>query len=767
MPSWRSIPLLLLYLGLVIAMLTGMGQMPIETPKTPTVTAEQIQLPSAEAFSPELSRRLKAALPEAKGPYINRLALEKSPYLRQHAENPVNWMPWSEEAFARAKELHRPVLVSIGYATCHWCHVMEKESFEDVELAGFINRHFVAIKVDREERPDVDALYMSATLLMNRSGGWPMTVVLTPEKLPFFAGTYFPARTGDRGQQPGFLNLLVTLSQAWEDEPERIQETGALLLSNLKKLEEDAKLVGPLSNQPLHAAYKRLSALYDREWGGFGRAPKFPQPSQLGFLLRYSRQFGAPDAEAMVENTFDHMLRGGIYDQVGGGFARYATDRLWHVPHFEKMLYDNAQLLSLSVELWQKTRKRRFLEASKDIYRYLVRDMQSPKGGFYAATDADSEGKEGSFYLWTPSELKAVLGSKGAHFVVNRFKLSPEGNFEGKNILYSDESPAEAAKRMKMRPKAMRETWSELREKLYEARNKREKPLLDDKILAGWNGQVIAALASFGAATGNEEALKKASQAADFVLSAMRNEKGQLYRAYRDNSAFTEGVLEDYAFMIDGLLRLFEATQKGRWLQAAIQLQAVQDADFWDRVDHGYFQRSSRVPALLLRQKPRVDGAEPSGNSVAALNLLRLYRLTDEIRYYRQAEQLLRVMSGMLDHGASGGSKMASALDSFHDRGWQIVLVGSELPGARALSKMIQRSFLPHAIRLELPESPPKALLKQLPWLEGKTIMKKKPTVYICESGRCLKPVTGPKGLQKQLEALEKASASLSPKASR
>ncbi|MEO1334384.1 MAG: thioredoxin domain-containing protein, partial [Myxococcota bacterium] len=682
--------------------------------------------------------------------YINRLIRETSPYLLQHAHNPVDWWPWSDEAFAAAKAMGRPILLSVGYSTCHWCHVMERESFEDEEIAAYINSHFIAIKVDREERPDVDSVYMMAVQLMTGRGGWPMTVVMTPDGRPYFGGTYFPARDGDRGVRIGFLSILQRLFEAFRDEPEKVASSANSLSQALAKASQREPPKGMPGREVFRDACQILAKRFDPLYGGFGRPPKFPRPSTYELLLRFARRSGDPQALHIVTHSLRKMMRGGVYDHVGGGFARYSTDRQWLVPHFEKMLYDNAQLVSLLIETYQASGDSDFAEIAKETLDYVLREMTSPEGGFYSATDADSEGEEGKFFVWTLAELDTILGPDASKIVQAYFDVTNDGNFEGHSILHRPRTDAEIAQQLNIEVDALRQQIEKAKSTLYAARKKRIAPLLDDKIITEWNGQMISALARAGFALDDSKYISSAKKAADFILGAVSHE-GRLRRAYRKGQARHAAVLEDYAFFIAGLLDLYEATSEQRWLQEAIRLQTIVDTHFLDADNGGYFATADDSPKLLVREKPIYDGAQPSGNSVSALNLLRLHTLTTDDKYRALAERVIFALGQTLLDGAVETPKLATALDFYYDEAKEIAVVG-EGPERQALLDVLRKSFLPNRA-LSLHPTP------EVPWTEDKRPMGGKPTAYVCLNQVCKKPTSDPKELERQLAEIARIEA--------
>jgi uncharacterized protein YyaL (SSP411 family) len=695
--------------------------------------------------------------------HVNRLIHESSPYLLQHAHNPVNWHPWGDEAFEKAATSGRPVLLSVGYSTCHWCHVMERESFEDEEIAAFINTHFVAIKVDREQRPDVDDIYMTAVQMMTGRGGWPMTVVLTPEREPFFAGTYFPARDGDRGARKGFLTILEELDRDYRESPgevvERAQEVSRRIAASARGGGR-GRLPG---SAPLAAAAEQFADGYDDQWGGFGKAPKFPRPAIFEFLLKWGRRAGDAEASALASQqtfgTLDRMIEGGIHDHVGGGFHRYSTDRRWLVPHFEKMLYDNAQLVTAFLDAWQLSGAERYERVTRETLNYLMREMSAPSGGFYSATDADSPvpGKdhqeEGWFFTWTERELVELLSEEETEAVQANFATSVRGNFERRNIFHTPKSADEVAQGLEIPREELDARVASALPKLYTARAKRPPPLRDDKILASWNGLALSAFARAGFVLDDPRYLTRARTLAAFLLEDMRDGEGRLLRSIKDGQSSGRGYLDDHAFVIQGLLDMYEADGDPRWLEAAIALQAQLDLHHLDAEHGGYFTTADDGEALLARQKPDYDGAEPSGNSVAALNLLRLHQLTGREEFRKRGVGTLAAFSSRMTKGPRSVPKMLSALDYALDRPLQIFLVG---PGQEApdpeMVAVLRKSFVPNRALVMVAEDQVPAQKALIPGMENKVAMKGKTTAYVCEENVCQLPSADPGVFRKQLE---------------
>ncbi len=732
-------------------------------------------LPGTPPFDPQLAQRLKSAWaarapsyqprtrhlgPDGSPLYSNRLFLETSPYLLQHAHNPVNWYPWGAEAFDAARRLGRPVLLSVGYSTCHWCHVMEEECFEDLEVARYLNENYIAIKVDREERPDVDAVYMSAVQALTGGGGWPMTVWLAPDRKPFFGGTYFP--------KAEFLAALRKLKQAYAAEPDRVAAQAA----ELTKAIEESLRPAPSSDLPqravLHAAARIAASQYDPANGGTSGAPKFPSGLPLRLLLRYHRRTGDAGSLEMVSRTLEKMAAGGIHDQAGGGFHRYSTDPRWLVPHFEKMLYDNALLATTYLEAFQATGRREFADVARDILRYIDRDMTSPEGAFYSATDADSlapNGKreEGWFFTWTLAELEAALGRERARVVEAYYGVTAKGNFHGRNILHTPRPLPEVARELGIPLEKARQIVDESRELLYAGRNKRPRPLRDEKILTSWNGLAISALAQASLALGDDRYAQRAARAAQFVLAKLRR-NGQLLRSYKDGQAKHDAYLDDYAFFTAGLLDLFEATGEPRWLESAIDLDRVLERHYDDSKAGGFFATAADHEQLLAREKPAYDGAEPSGNSVAVANLLRLAEFTSGDRYRRRAERALQAFRNVLARSPVALSEMLLALDFYYDTPKEIVIVTPQSRAdAEPLVARLRASFVPNRVLIVAPQSRIPALVKLVPLVEAKIAQKGRATAYVCEKRVCQLPTADPDVFARQVAKVQPLTAGKPP----
>ncbi len=679
--------------------------------------------------------------------YTNRLAREKSPYLRQHAHNPVDWYPWGDEAFAKAQAEHKPILLSVGYSTCHWCHVMEEESFEDDDIAAVLNAHYVAIKVDREERPDIDAVYMNAVQLMTQGGGgWPMTLWLTPDRRPFYAGTYFPPRAGGRGQRYGFLDLLTRFAELYEKDPTRVQDAAADVVGRLEAAgtpPEDADAPGP---EALVRAYAAIAPTFDAEHGGFGTRPKFPEPSRLLLLLRYHARSGDPAALDLVVRTLDAMAAGGVHDQIGGGFHRYAVDEAWRVPHFEKMLYDNALLALVYLEAAQAAGRADLAEVARTTLEYLARDMRAPGGGFFAASDADSEGQEGKYFLWTKADFAAALSADDARLAAAWFDVGDQPT-----TLATPRPLDVVAHELGLEPDAAARELATIRTTLLAARTRRVPPHVDRKAVLGWNGLAVSAFAR-GAIVLRDPALADvAGEVAETVLAARRD--GRLPRYLLDGEAHGDGYLDDYAFLVAGLLDLHEATFDPRWLREATALADVVDRRFADPRG-GAFLTADDQEALLTREKPDYDGAEPAGNSVLLLDLLRLHELTTDDRWRARADALVSAFGATLAQQPTALPYMLVGLDFRDGPVKEIVLVSPA--GATALDPfrdVLARSFVPNRVVASCDARSCAADAALVPLVADKTPIDGKPTAYVCEHRTCRLPTTDPAELARQLAA--------------
>jgi uncharacterized protein len=659
----------------------------------------------------------------------NRLAESTSPYLLQHADNPVDWHEWGEEAFRRARREQKPVLLSVGYAACHWCHVMAHESFEDPDTARLMNEHFVSIKVDREERPDVDAIYMDAVQAMSGHGGWPMTVFLTPEGEPFYAGTYFPPK--DRHGMPGFRRVLGAVAEAWRERREDLAGQGKRVVEAISRT--PATSPEPLTEDILQEAVRGLRQSFDPEWGGFGQAPKFPQPTTLELVLRAHLR-GYERTLEMVTVTLDRMASGGMYDQVGGGFHRYSTDRVWLVPHFEKMLYDNAQLARLYVRAWQVTGRDRYRDVATETLDYMLGEMRQPEGGFSSAQDADSEGVEGKFFVWSWDELVEVAGREVAEWL----GASPGGNWEGTNVLRrtADEPP---------------DRWREAHGRLLERRAARVRPDTDDKVLASWNGLAISALAVAGQALGRSDYIDAAAAAAEFVLTALRREDGRLLRAWRQGRTSGPGYADDHALMAGACLDLYETTFDVRWFEEARRLADELLRLFHDQEAGGLFQTGSDAEALVIRPKELFDNAVPSGNSVAAEVLQRISLFTGEAEYETAGVSALRLVRDLMARAPTGFGESLSALDLYLSASKEIAIVGDPSDErTRSLVAAVWGRYLPNVVLAVVSPGDDRAA-KAVPLLAGREPVDGRPAAYVCEHFACRMPITDPEALAGEL----------------
>ena len=683
----------------------------------------------------------------------NRLIDETSPYLLQHAHNPVDWYPWGEEALGRAREDDCPILLSIGYSACHWCHVMERESFENPDIAALMNEHFVNIKVDREERPDLDAVYMEAVQMLTGSGGWPMTVFLTPECRPYYGGTYFPPE--DRGGMPGFPRLLAAASQAYRTNKGEIERVTRQLAEQMGRAGQPAfQRAGgfnPLTTEVMHAAYSQLATQFDHLNGGFGNAPKFPQPMTPEFLLRYHRHGFNARALEMVELTLHKMAYGGIYDQIGGGFHRYSTDAYWLVPHFEKMLYDNALLSRLYLHAWQITDNPLYRRITEETLDYVLREMTDPAGGFYSAQDADSEGVEGKFFVWTPDELRSLLGDD-ADLIMGYYGVTENGNFEGANILNAPRPPADYAATRGISEADLAAAIARARQTLLPVREQRVHPLLDDKALTGWNGLMLRSFAEAGAAFNRDDYRDAARRNAAFLLDNMRDANGRIRRTWRNGESRLLGYLEDYAGLADGLLALHEATLEPRWLQEAVNTADGMIALFWDDAVGGFYDTGRDHETLVIRPRDVFDNAQPCGGSVAADVLLRLGVITGNDDYTAKGVTPLRGLQPLFGRAPGAAGHWLGALDFYVSLPKEVVIVGA--PGLAATAAMLAevgRRYLPNRVVVGVsdPAHPP---LPGAPLLEQRGLIDGGPAAYVCEHYACQLPVTDAAGLGAQLD---------------
>jgi uncharacterized protein YyaL (SSP411 family) len=740
--------------------------------------------PAAPAFSPDLRARLNAALSLRGGDYkartrhlhadgspifTNRLLLEKSPYLQQHAHNPVNWYPWGPEAFAEARRLGRPVLVSIGYSTCHWCHVMEEESFDSIETAKVLNAHFIAIKVDREARPDVDSIYMAAIHAMGQRGGWPLNMFVTAEGKPFFGGTYFPPE--DRGGRPGFVRVLSQIASAYAENNDEVQTDADAIAVHIKKQLEGR--VGmrstPLGDPQLRAVLDYFEGVVDREWGGVGQGTKFPSSLPIGLLLREWRRTGDKDALSLARLTLDRMAAGGIHDHLGGGFHRYSTDSRWLVPHFEKMLYDNALIAISYLEGFQATGDPAYERVLRDVLDYVMSEMTASNGGFYSAADADSltpsgESEEGYFFTWTRTEVELLLGADDARVPIAWYGIVDEGPVEGRNVLHVWRDRDTVAAELGMTRSVFDQKLDGARRRLLSARALRAHPLRDDKILVAWNGLMISALAKAGFALDERRYLDAASRSAEMILTSMRNE-GRLARLALADEVGGAAFLDDYAFLIAGLIDLYEGSGEPRWIQAALSLQSVQENHYLDSIGGGYFRTADDAEVLLAREKPIHDGALPSGNSVAASNLSRLAALTGNDVHRERLQQLYSAFASDLERSGVGSARLMETLSEREMGIREIVLVetraGGDSNGSSAMLAPLRTIFAPNRVVIRVQEGVElENLATILSIVKGKSAIGGKATAYVCESRVCQFPTNDAEKFKQQLEALPARTSS-------
>jgi hypothetical protein len=691
----------------------------------------------------------------------NRLLNEKSPYLLQHARNPVDWYPWGGEAFERARKENKPIFLSIGYSTCHWCHVMERESFEDPLVAGLMNNAFICIKVDREERPDIDKLYMTVCQMMTGSGGWPLTIIMTPDKKPFFAGTYIPKES--RFGRAGMTSLIPAVEEAWTKRSGEVLSSADQIISIVQRQTADEPECD-LTESALSGAYEQLSGRFDKRFGGFGTAPKFPAPHNLLFLLRYWRRSGEPLALDMAHQTLTAMRQGGMYDHIGFGFHRYSTDERWLVPHFEKMLYDQALLTMAYTEAFQVTGNKEFEQTAREIIAYVLRDMTSEQGGFYSAEDADSEGEEGKFYLWSREEVESLLPADDARLFLKVFHAEKGGNFRDEatgrkataNILHLTKPLSVSAAELGMPEEKLRTMVEAARRRLFSAREMRAHPFKDDKILTDWNGLMIAALARASQALDDSAYARSAQQAADFILGSMLLPNGRLLHRYRAAEAAVSATLDDYAFFIWGLLDLYEATFEARYLQAAITLNRDVLDHFWDETgEGGFFFSADDGEALLLRQKEIHDGALPSGNSVALHNLLRLARMTANADFEKKAARIGKAFSSMVTKHPSAAAHFLTAFDFALGPSCEVVIAGSlRQAETRHFLKKLREPFLPDkVVLLRTEDDEGRSLSGIAPFTEHMAPINGKPAAYVCSNGACASPTTDAEEMLRLLKA--------------
>ena len=663
----------------------------------------------------------------------NWLATEKSPYLLQHKENPVNWLPWTEAAFQKAKEQNKPIFLSIGYSTCHWCHVMAHESFEDEEVAHILNENYISIKVDREERPDIDTIYMSVCQAMTGQGGWPLTIIMTPEKEPFFAGTYFPKKS--RYGRAGITSILTQIHDKWVEDKERVIRAGQEVVEAIQQSQQNRKASGPLDPALLHTAYNQFAEDFDDQYGGFGESPKFPTPHNLLFLLRHGVIHREEQALEMVRKTLDAMYKGGIFDHIGYGFARYSTDRQWLVPHFEKMLYDNALLAYVYLEFFQATQEEKYKEIARHIFEYTLRGMKSKEGGFYSAEDADSEGVEGKFYVWRPEEVIRVLGEEEGTRYCQMYDIRDDGNFEeGTSIPNLIDHPI---------PEGEETDFAErCREKLFADREQRVPPHKDDKILTAWNGLMLAALGK-GAVVLQDPSLRQAAGGVlAFIQNKLTNKEGRLLARYREGEAAFSAYLDDYAFLIWGCIEYYQATFSEEVLAFAVRLQEEQNQLFWDKDKAGYFFYGHDGEDLISRPKELYDGAMPSGNSISALNLIRLSRLTGREDLAKQGEKQLEAFAGEVSRYPRAYGAYLLALQWSVGPSLELFISVPEKEKEGGMVNEFYNHYFPCGVIALVTTEGKEKYGHNFPSWQEKEGMKGQATAYVCRDLSCLKPIT-------------------------
>jgi len=681
--------------------------------------------------------------------HTNNLINETSPYLLQHAHNPVDWYPWGEAALGKARAENKPILLSIGYSACHWCHVMEHESFENEDIARLMNENFVNIKVDREERPDLDQIYMNAVQMMTGQGGWPMTMFLTPEGVPFYGGTYFPP--SDRYNMPGFPRILASVAEAFRSQPEQVASTATAMLGELRRVGLAEQSREGLTTDVLDSAVRRISANYDRTNGGFGGAPKFPPAMNLEFLLHHHHRTGSIESLEIVEHTARKMSEGGMYDQLGGGFHRYSVDAKWLVPHFEKMLYDNALLSRFYLHFYQATKNPAARRIAEETLDYVVREMTDARGGFYSSQDADSEGEEGKFFVWSRQEILDVLGEGDGSLFCDFFDVTERGNFEGDNILHITSSIAETAARNKISAEDLQAILNTGRQKLFTLREQRVKPGRDEKVLTAWNGLMLASFAEASAILERSDYRTVAAANARFLLSNLKKD-GLLLRTYKDGDAKLNGYLEDYASLIDGLISLYEASGDLTWIESAISLADTMIEQFWDDSEGGFFFTGNSHEKLIVRSKEFLDNATPSGNSIATQSLLRLSLLTGNEDYRRRATAVLRLLADQIRRYPSAFGFALSALDFYLGTPLEVVIVGSPSAQLDVLGRTVWQTYLPNRV-IAICDNDHQRAAALVPLFLGRDSLATEPTAFVCWAGTCQRPVNNPDDLFSQLAA--------------
>lgn len=681
----------------------------------------------------------------------NRLLNETSPYLLQHAYNPVDWFPWGDEAFEKARQEEKPIFLSVGYSACHWCHVMEHESFENGEIAQILNEHYVSIKVDREERPDVDQIYMSAVQLITKRGGWPMSVFMTPEGKPFYGGTYWPPTS--RMGMPGFRDILLKLAAFWTNKRDEVDTSAEQLVDAIQGMSAPVFESAELSEETILAATRSLLSSADQKHGGFGDAPKFPHPMDIRVLLRGWKRTGDQTALDTVTLTLNKMLHGGIYDQLGGGFHRYSTDAYWLAPHFEKMLYDNALLVPAYLEVWQVTGQTEYKRAVTETLDYILKEMTAEDGGFFSTQDADTEGEEGKFFVWSEQEIVEILGQEQAKIFNAAYDVSANGNWEGKNILNRPKAFSEVADQLKLTQDELNESLAASKEKLLSVRAKRVVPGRDEKILASWNGLMLAAMAKSGFAFDEPRYLAAAENAAKFLIENLRDADGQLQHSYKDGKARFQAYFDDFACLIDGLVEVFQSTGDEYYLQHAVQLAEEMLEGFWDEDNGGFFYTANDHESLIARTKDIQDNAVPSGNGMAATALIKLGRLCDRQDFIESARKTIDAFSSFIvDHPRACGQSIL-ALDDLLGPQTELVVMLEGNPGSSAVIDLLRKTYLPRSILLLHSVLPTVEYTKHL--VAGRQNDTLSAVVYVCSGGECKVPAETVEQLQAQLSALQ------------
>tara|TARA_B100000315_G_scaffold177394_1_gene165986 strand:- start:7642 stop:9921 length:2280 start_codon:yes stop_codon:yes gene_type:complete len=743
--SWKKILVSLLATFFVLGCLIFI----LQINKIPADSVSASENPVLQSHANRISMENKQETAKSEKHY-NRLINEKSPYLLKHAENPVDWYPWGDEAFKKAREEDKPVFLSIGYSTCHWCNVMERESYNDLEVGRLMDDSFVSIKVDREERPDIDNIYIAVCQMMSRNGcGWPLNIILTPNKKPFYAATYIPKNS--RFGRLGLMELIPRVNEAWQNRRKEILSTANMVTNALENYSINTPGEEP-KEEVLKTAFEQLSSGFDAEYGGFGPAPKFPSPHTLLFLLRYWSRTGDSKSLLMVEKTLYEMSRGGIYDHVGFGFHRYSTDQEWHVPHFEKMLYDQALLAMAYTEAYQISGKEEYAKTAKSIFTYVQRDMTSPEGVFYSAEDADSEGEEGKFYFWTKDEIENALNEEEAELIIKVFNIKKEGNYidqlksskTGDNIFHLKDSLEKIGVEKGVSLKKIELQVEMARQKLFTIREKRVHPYKDDKILTDWNGLMIAALAKGGQAFDEPAYTKAAKQAADFILKNMRTSAGRLLHRYRAGDAAIPAMVADYAYFTWGLLELYEATFEVKYIDAAIELTEDLLKHFWDKKNGGFFFSSDDSEKILVPWKDFSDGALPSGNSVSMLNLLRLGRITGNAIFEEKASEIGRLVSTEVSRFPTAYTQLLMALDFGLGPSYEVVISGkTNAKDTKEMLKAIRSRFIPNkVVILRAAEQEPPEIVRIAKFAENQTSIDGKSTAYVCLNYNCKLPTT-------------------------